>query len=78
MLIELAQFYVLLTVHLDNLSNNNENQPDALFILNLFRQSTSTYFGHICPSAGGILKLLLIQPFVTNFNKCKLQLFYAL
>jgi hypothetical protein len=26
--------YVLLTVHLDNL--NNENQLDALFILNLF------------------------------------------
>jgi len=34
----------------------NENQLDALFILNLFRQSTSTCFGHICsPSSGGIL-----------------------
>jgi len=34
----------------------NENQLDALFILSLFRQSTSTCFGHICsPSSGGIL-----------------------
>ena len=34
----------------------NENQPDALFILSLFRQSTCTCFGHICsPSSGGIL-----------------------
>jgi len=34
----------------------NENQLDALFILSLFRQSTSTGFGHICsPSSGGIL-----------------------
>jgi len=33
----------------------NKNQPDALFILSLFRQSTSTFFGHICsPSSGGI------------------------
>jgi hypothetical protein len=33
----------------------NENEPDALFILNLFRQSTSACFGHIyCPSSGGI------------------------
>ena len=32
------------------------NQLDALFILSLFRQSTSTCFGHICsPSSGGIL-----------------------
>jgi len=29
---------------------------DALFILSLFRHSTSTCFGHICsPSSGGIL-----------------------
>jgi hypothetical protein len=42
-------FYVLLTVHLDDLCN--ENQLDALFTLNLFRQSTSTCFGHVyCPS----------------------------
>ena len=34
----------------------NEHQLDALFILSLFRQSTSTCFGHICsPSPGGIL-----------------------
>jgi hypothetical protein len=34
----------------------NENQIYALFILSLFRQSTSTCFGHICsPSSGGIL-----------------------
>ena len=26
----------------------NKNQLDALFILSLFRQSTSTYFGHVC------------------------------
>jgi len=34
----------------------NENQLDAVFILSLFRQSTSACFGHICsPSSGGIL-----------------------
>jgi hypothetical protein len=34
----------------------DDNQPDALLILSLFRQSTSTCFGHICsPSSGGIL-----------------------
>jgi len=34
----------------------NENQPDALFILSLFRQPTSTCFRHICsPLSGGIL-----------------------
>jgi len=33
-----------------------KNQLDALFILSLFRQSTSTCFGHICsPSSGDIL-----------------------
>jgi hypothetical protein len=48
-----AKINVLLTVHLDILCN--ENQTDALFILNLFRQSTSTCFGHVYyPSAGGI------------------------
>jgi hypothetical protein len=31
----------------------NKNQLDALVILSLFRQSTSTCFGHICsPSSG--------------------------
>ena len=34
----------------------NKNQLDALFILSLFRQSTSTCFGYICsPSSGGTL-----------------------
>jgi hypothetical protein len=34
----------------------NEYQLDALFIISLFRQSTSTCFGHICsPSSGDIL-----------------------
>ena len=34
----------------------NENQLDVIFILSLFRQSTSTCFGHICsPLSGGIL-----------------------
>jgi len=34
----------------------NKNQFDALFILSLFHQSTSTCFRHICsPSSGGIL-----------------------
>ena len=33
----------------------NENQLDALFILSLFRQSTSTCFGHICSPSSGVL-----------------------
>jgi hypothetical protein len=34
----------------------NKNQLDALFIVSLFRQSTSTCFGHNCsPSSGGVL-----------------------
>ena len=34
----------------------NKNQLDALFILSLFHQSTSTCFEHICsPSSGGML-----------------------
>jgi hypothetical protein len=46
-------FNILLTVHVDNLCN--ENQLDALSILNLFDQTTSTCFGHVyCPSSGGI------------------------
>jgi hypothetical protein len=36
-------FYVLLSVHLDNLYN--ENQLDALLRLNLFRHITSTFLG---------------------------------
>src|SRR5215510_2338305 len=43
----------LLNVHLDILCN--ENQPDPLFIFNLFGQSTSTWFGYVyCPSSGAI------------------------
>ena len=38
----------------------NENQIDALFILSLFLQSTSTCFGHICsPSSGRKLYILV-------------------
>jgi hypothetical protein len=41
----------------------NENQPDALFMLNLFRQSTSTCFRDVyCPSLGGIQQLLEFHP----------------
>jgi hypothetical protein len=39
----------------------NENQLDALFIVNLFRQSTSTCFEHICPSSGGIYTVYVQQ-----------------
>jgi hypothetical protein len=47
-------FCVLLTVHLD--ISVWKNQLDALFILSLFRQTTSTCFGHICsPSSGDVL-----------------------
>ena len=38
------------------LSLCNKNLLDALFILRLILQSTSTYYGHICsPTSGGIL-----------------------
>jgi hypothetical protein len=48
-----VKFYVLLIMHLGNLCN--ENQLDALFIINLFRQTPSTCFRHIyCPSSGDI------------------------
>jgi len=44
----------------DHWSSCNENQLDALFILSLFRQSTSTCFGYICsPSSGGILYIYI-------------------
>jgi hypothetical protein len=43
-----------MNVHVDN--HCNKNQPDALFILNLFRHSTSACFVRIyCPSSGGII-----------------------
>ena len=39
-----------------SIQSRNENQTDALFTLSLFRQSTSTCFGHIySPSSGDIL-----------------------
>jgi len=49
--------YVDLKRHINNCQYLcNKNQLDTLFILSLFRQSTSTCFGHICsPSSGGIL-----------------------
>jgi len=38
----------------------NKNQTDALFILSLFRQSTSACFGHVCsPSSGGTLYIYI-------------------
>jgi hypothetical protein len=38
----------------------NENKLVALFILSLFRQSTSTCFGRICrPSSGGVLYIYI-------------------
>jgi hypothetical protein len=50
---QLVLYYVLLTVHLDILYK--ENQKDALLILNIFCQSTSTCFRHVYrPSSGGI------------------------
>jgi hypothetical protein len=42
----------------------NKDQLDALFILSLFRQSTSTCVGHICsPSSGGIQQLVHVGLF---------------
>jgi len=42
----------------------NKNQFIALFMVSLFRQSTSTCFGHICsPSAVYIQQLVRVVPF---------------
>ena len=50
---EQNKYYVLLTCTSVHLCNNN--QRDALFILRVFRQSTSTCFGHtFTPSSGSI------------------------
>jgi hypothetical protein len=55
----IAKLHVFLTVHLVT-SVCKENQLDALFILSLFRQSTSTCFGHICsPSTRCILYIYI-------------------
>ena len=60
----------MLTLHLD-IYICNKNQLDALFILSLFCQSTSTYFGGICsPSLGGLLFVFLaLQPIVVVFSQ---------
>jgi hypothetical protein len=50
--------YDVITVQTDNILIFlcNKDQLDALFILSLFRQSTSICSGHICSSSsGGIL-----------------------
>jgi len=45
-----------LLVEYTSICTCNENKLDALFILRLFRQSTSTCFGDICsPLSGGVL-----------------------
>jgi hypothetical protein len=55
--------FVLLTLHIHNLCN--ENKPDAIFILNLFRQTTSICLGRIyCPSSGGIHCIQYVQQLV--------------
>ena len=60
-LLSVAKLYDLLTVHF-NTPVCNKNQPDARFILSLFRHSTSTCFGHICsPSSGGILYIYIYK-----------------
>ena len=46
----------------------NENQLDALFILSLFRHSTSTCFGHICsPSSGGFFSYSATRVMASSF-----------
>jgi hypothetical protein len=69
----ITQFYVLLIVHL--IYPCNKNQLDALFILSLFRQSTSTCFGHICsPSSGGMLYTGCPRGNVPDFGRVFLML----
>jgi hypothetical protein len=47
----------------------NKNQLDALFILSLFHQSTSTCVRHICsPSSGGILIYIYIHTHTHTHN----------
>ena len=53
----------------------NKIQLDTLFILSLFRQSTSTCFGHICrPSSGGILYIYNNWYVLCFLVNCLLQL----
>jgi hypothetical protein len=65
----------------------NKNQLDALFILSLFCQSTSTCFGHICsPSSGGIVYIynnwyvlcFLVDWLLTNRQSTKKHNMYQL
>ena len=52
-----------------SIHQRNKYHLDALFIISLFRQSTSTRFGHICsPSSGSILYIY------TNSTCCAFQL----
>jgi hypothetical protein len=46
----------------------NENQPDARFILSLFRQSTSTCFGHVCSPPSGSILYIYNSCYVLCFN----------
>ena len=49
------------------LALHKKNQLYALFVLSLFRQSTSTCFGHICnPSSGGILYIYIYTVHARN------------
>jgi hypothetical protein len=60
---ESTEFYVLLTVYLDILCD--ENQLDTLLIFHLFRQSNSPCFGHVYfPSSGVIHCILYVQQLV--------------
>ena len=56
----------------------NETLLDTLFILRLFRQSTSTCFGRICnPSSGGILYTGCNRRNGPNFGRVFLMLNYT-
>jgi len=56
----------------------NKIQLDALFILSLFRQSTSTCFRHICsPSSGGTL-YIYNNWYVHRYNAYQLLYIYSI
>ena len=63
-------YWPCISIHL-----SNKNQLDVLFILSLFRQSTSTCFGHICsPSSGGILYIYnnwYVLCFLVDYSQLK-------
>jgi hypothetical protein len=71
-------FYVLLTCISMHLCN--KDQPDALHILSLFRQSTSTCFGHICsPSSGSVLYIYnSLYVLCTTRTNCCINRVYVL